>query len=166
MKKGIMILFSMVLLGMSTAYAAIPQNVGVVDIREVLKSSTQLAGIKADLKKHFNSREQALANLRKSLQTDVAKLRRDGAVMSVSDRKAFQKKLIKGQMALRNDQAKLQRDYMAARNKRLESLFKKVKVAVAKVAQSEKLDLVFVKSAVAYSSRKLDVTAKVVRQLH
>ena len=47
----------------------------------------------------------------------------------------------------------------------MEDFYNKIRVAIAKVAQTDAYDIVFQKDAAPYSMDKLDVTAKVMQEI-
>jgi len=52
-----------------------------------------------------------------------------------------------------------------AHNEAMEEFYNKIRAAIAKVAETDKYDVVLQKDAAPFSADKLDVTAKVMQQI-
>jgi len=166
MRKSLLTVLCLIVFStLSFSAFASDMKVGVVNLQDVFKNSPQLASIKADLKKQFASREQKLIDQQKALDKQAKALNRNRSVMTAKQRAAKQKSLISQQTKLQKEQIKFQQTFMAARNKQLGKLFKKIKNAVSQVARKNDYDLVLTKQAVAYTSDKYNITNQVLKTL-
>ncbi|MBA2653864.1 MAG: OmpH family outer membrane protein [Gammaproteobacteria bacterium] len=180
MKKLSYLVASLALITASfSAFAAVtPQNsvavtnasapaskVGVLDMRQVMEKSVQIAQIREKLQKDFKPKQDKLLSAQNTLKSDSERLRRDNAIMNNNDRKQLEQKLITGQQELQRMQANFQQELMAAQNKELKGFLDNVKNIVEKTAKNENLSLVITKDTVAFVNPDLDITNKVIQQL-
>lgn len=140
-------------------------KVGVLDMRQVMERSTQIAQIKDKLQKEYKPKQDKLLAAQNTLKNDGERLRRDNAIMNNSDRKQLEQKIINEQQELQTMQANFQRELMTDQNRELKVFFDNVKVIIEKVANTENLGLVITKETVAFVKPDLDITEKVIQQL-
>lgn len=166
------ILAAMVSLGVNLAYAdttpSVPaqsMQVGVVDISLVLQKAPQLNALRQKLKEKYAPEEKQLIDLQKQMQADAEKMRRDGSVMSAADRTALQKKLDDQQIKMRDMQVKFQQEIYAEQTKQMQDVMKRIQDVVSKVAKDQKLNIVFLKAAVAYAANEYDITDLVIKEM-
>jgi outer membrane protein len=147
------------------AAAASANRVGVLDMRQVMEKSVQIAQIREKLQKDFQPKQAKVVAAQTSLKNDAERLRRDNAIMNNNDRKALEQKLISGQQDLQRMQASFQQELMAEQNKQLKGFLDNVKNIVEKIAKTDNLSVVITKDTVAYVIPNLDITNKVIQQL-
>lgn len=145
--------------------AANATRVGVLDMRQVMEKSTQIAQIREKLQKEFQPKQQKLVAAQTNLKNDAERLRRDNAIMSNQDRKQLEQKIVTGQQDLQRMQTTFNNELMAEQNKALKGFLENVKNIVDKIAKSDNLSLVITKDTVAYVNPSLDITNKVIQQL-
>ncbi len=148
----------------TSAWAA-DTKIGVINMQGLLQKLPQMKKIGDDLKKQFGDKQKQLVDAQDSFKKDADKFRRDGAVMSDKDKQAAEDKLFKAQQDLQTMQMDLQRDYMAAQNKQVDTLMSSIKAVVEKIATQEKFDLILVNASVAYANKDMDITTKVSKEL-
>lgn len=140
-------------------------NIGVLDMRQIMEKSTQFAQIRTGLIKEFQPKQQKLVAAQTTLKNDADKLRRDNAIMSNTDRKALEQKIVAEQQELQRMQTGFQQELMAKQNKALKGFLDNIKGVVEKVARAEHLNLVITQETVAYASPNMNITNKVLQQL-
>jgi outer membrane protein len=140
-------------------------RIGILDMRQVMEKSPQVAKIRESLRKEFQPRQQKIMTGQNTLKDDTARLRRDNAIMNDSDRKQLEQKILTEQQDLQKMQATFQQDLMNAQNKAVKGFLETVKNVVEKVASADNLNLVFTKDTIAYVKPSLEITNKVVQQL-
>lgn len=151
----------LVLMGMN-AYA---ERIGVVDLQKIMQTSPQMKAIQAKLEKEFKPRRDQLVSTEENLKHDMEKLKRDTAVLSQMQRKELEKKILTAQQKLERDGQQYQQELSTAHNEAMEEFYGKIRAAIAKVAESDKYDLVFQKDAAPFSVEKLDITSKVMQAI-
>lgn len=143
---------------------AAPTRVGVLDMRQVMERSTQIAQIREKLQREFKPKQDKLVALQTTFKNDADRLRRDNAIMNNNDRKQLEQKILTEQQDLQRMQANFQKELVAEQNKVLGVFLENVKSVLAKVAESKNIGLIITKDTVAYE-RGLDITNDVINQL-
>jgi outer membrane protein len=145
-------------------------KIGVVDLKKVFTESPQVAAERTKLQNQFEPKGKEVEGLRKTLQTDVDKLKKDAAVMKDEEKKTLQTKITDEQNKLQDVQTSLQRSFLTAESQSMQDVSKKIQEAIDATAKSKGINLVMVKGAgpynsVAYSDPSLDITPAVQEQL-
>src|SRR3989338_9786071 len=131
-------LFKFLVIGvlfMASNVMAANMKVGILNLQQVIQESPQLQSIKNDLQKQFGSAQQDMTNAQKTLQDDMANMRKNSAVMTAADKQKLQAKIQQEQQSLQSMQAKFQQDYFAARDKAFSGLLAQVKQTVENYAK-------------------------------
>lgn len=145
--------------------AGASSRIGVLDMRQVMEKSVQIAQIRDKLQKDFQPKQQKLVAAQTTLKNDSERLRRDNAIMNNNDRKQLEQKILTEQQDMQRMQAGFQQELMAEQNKALKGFLDTVKGIVEKIARTDNLGLVITKDTVAYVTPNLDITNKVIQQL-
>lgn len=153
------------MLAISTNVFADGTKIGVVDLQKIMQTSTQMKGIQEKLEKEFKPRRDKLVAMEDGLKKDMEKFKRDTAIMSQTQRKDLEKQIVGTQQQFEREGQQYQQELSTAHNEAMEEFYNKIRAAIAKVAESEKYDLVFQKDAAPFSVEKLDVTAKVMQEI-
>lgn len=140
-------------------------KIGVVDLQKIMQTSAQMKVIQEKLEKEFKPRRDKLIAMEDGLKKDMETFKRDTAIMSQSQRKELEKKIVGVQQQFERDGQQYQQELSTAHNEAMEEFYNKIRAAIAKVAENEKYDLVFQKDAAPFSVEKLDVTAKVIQEI-
>ena len=141
-------------------------KIGVVDLQKIMQTSSQMKDIQQKLEKEFKPRRDKLVATEASLKSDMEKFKRDSAIMSASQKKDMEKKVIATQQQFERDGQQYQQELSTAHNEAMEGLYAKVRAAIAKIAQDEKYDIIVQKDATPFSSSGLDVTDKVIKAIN
>lgn len=140
-------------------------KIGVVDLQKIMQTSTQMKTIQEKLEKQFKPRRDKLIAMEETLKKDMEAFKRDTAVLSQSQRKDLEKKIVTEQQQFERDGQQYQQELSTAHNEAMEEFYNKIRAAIAKVAEADKYELVFQKDAAPFSIDKLDVTAKVMKEI-
>ncbi len=140
-------------------------KIGVVDLQKIMQTSSQMKVIQEKLEKEFKPRRDKLVAMEEGLKKDMETFKRDTTVMSQTQRKDLEKKIVGTQQQFEREGQQYQQELSTAQNEAMEEFYGKIRAAIAKVAESEKYDLVFQKDAAPFSVEKLDVTAKVMQEI-
>ncbi|MCD6055085.1 MAG: skp [Gammaproteobacteria bacterium] len=165
MKTVVSILSAIILFSLTTvAFAAVntTQKIAVVDVQAVLTQSPQTKTLADKIKKQFGSRENSLKKDQKTLQSDQAKLDKNGSVMSDKDRSALEDKIISEKSAFQGHVAAFQQDITTAQSEAMQSLLDQIKNVVEQVAKKDGYTLVMEKRSTAYATNDVDITNAVV----
>jgi outer membrane protein len=131
-----------------------------------MQTSSQMKDIQQKLEKEFKPRRDKLVAMEASLKTDMEKFKRDSAVMSATQKKDLEKKIIGAQQQFERDGQQYQQELSTANNEAMEGLYAKVRAAISKVAKDDKYELIVQKDAAPFSADSLDVTEKVVKAIN
>ena len=141
-------------------------KIGVVDLQKIMQTSTQMKTIQEKLEKEFKPRRDKLVAMEEGLKKDMEKFKRDSAVLSATQKKDLEKKIVGTQQQFEREGQQYQQELSTAHNEAMEEFYNKIRAAIAKVAESEKFDVVLQKDAAPFSVDKLDVTAKVMQEIN
>lgn len=139
-------------------------KVGYVQVDKILQDAPQTAESGKKLEREFSPRTQELDRMSKQIKDSEAALDKDGLTISESDRRNKERDVQNLKIEFQRKQRELREDINLRKNEELSSLQDRINKAVQSVAETEGFDLV-VYSGVAYASKKIDVTDKVLKLL-
>lgn len=160
--SGILISLMLSLVGFNAFAEA---KIGVVDLQKIMQTSSQMKTIQQKLEKDFKPRRDKLVAMEEGLKQDMEKFKRDGSIMSDSQKKDLEKKILATQQTFEREGQQYQQELSTAHNEAMEELYSKIRKAIAKVADTDKYDIVLQKDAAPFSSEKLDITETVIKQI-
>lgn len=165
MKRTIGILAALVLSISGFNAFADGAKIGVVDLQKIMQTSSQMKSIQQKLESDFKPRRDKLVAMEAKLKEDMEKFKRDSTVLSDSQKKELEKKIVAAQQSFEREGQQYQQELSAAHNEAMEDLYGKIRKAISKVAQADKYDVVLQKDAAPFSSEKLDITDAVLKQI-
>lgn len=163
-RLGAVLIALMFTLGSVTAFAD-GMKIGVVDLQKIMQTASQMKSIQEKLEKEFKPRRDKLVAMEEGLKKDMEKFKRDSAVLSPSQKKDMEKQIVTTQQQFEREGQQYQQELSTAHNEAMEEFYNKIRAAIAKVAETDKYDVVLQKDAAPFSIDKLDVTAKVMQQI-
>ncbi|STX28061.1 outer membrane protein OmpH [Legionella beliardensis] len=152
-------------LGAVTAFAD-EAKIAVVDLQKIMQTSSQMKTIQQKLEKDFKPRRDKLVAMEDDLKKDMEKFKRDSAIMSQSQKKELEKKIVVTQQRFEREGQQYQQELSTAHNEAMEELYTKIRKAISKVAEAGKYDLVLQKDAAPFSTTKLDITDQVIKDIN
>lgn len=164
MKRVSGILISLILSVVSFNVFA-DMKIGIVDLQKIMQTSNQMKTIQQKLEKDFKPRRDKLVAMEEGLKQDMDKFKRDGSVMSESQKKDLEKKILTTQQTFEREGQQYQQELSAAHNEAMEDLYGKIRKAIAKVAETDKYEVVLQKDAAPFSSPNLEITDSVIKQI-
>lgn len=141
-------------------------KIGVVDLQKIMQTSPQMKAIQQKLENQFKPRRDKLVAIEENLKKDMEEFKRDSAVMSQTQKKDLEKKIVTKQQSFERQGQQYQQELSTAHNEAMEDLYGKIRKAITKVADSEKYDIVLQKDAAPFSVDKLDITANVMKNIN
>ncbi|MBA2709990.1 MAG: OmpH family outer membrane protein [Tatlockia sp.] len=165
MKRFTGILIAMVLALSGLNVFADGAKIGVVDLQKIMQTSIQMKAIQKKLENDFKPRRDKLLAMEEGLKKDMEKFKRDSSVLSDSQKKELEKKIVSVQQNFEREGQHYQQELSTAHNEAMENLYSKIRKAIAKVAETDKYDIVLQKDAAPFSSEKLDITDSVLKQI-
>jgi outer membrane protein len=152
------------LLSLAVSAQAADLKIGYVQVDKLLQDAPQSAESGKKLEKEFLPRSQELEKMQKQIKDLQTAMEKDALTMSEADRKNKERDLTNLQVEFQRKQRELREDINLRRNEELGSLQDRINKAVTAVSEAEGYDLV-VYSGVAYASKKIDITDKVLKSL-
>ena len=148
----------------SSAYAA-DLKIGVIDLRQILESSSQVKQLNNDLRKQFKPRQDALLSQQNQLKSEMDKYSRDSAVMSKGDQTKLQQKILQDRQSFTDKEQAFQKDLQQAQQAAMQTFFTHLKEVVKTVAESGHYTLILQNTAAPYAANDIDITSQVSKQL-
>jgi outer membrane protein len=159
--KGL--LLSSLILSSYTLNAA-ELKIGYVQVEKILQDAPQTTESSKKLEKEFAPRSQELEKMQKQIRDLETALDKDSLTMSETDRKNKERDVSNIKIEFQRKQRELREDVTMRKNEELAALQDRINKAVTSVSETEGFDLV-VYSGVAYASKKIDITDKVLKSL-
>ena len=161
-------LLQCVLAGSLVAFSAVASaaelKVGYVQVDKILQDAPQTSESGKKLEREFSPRTQELERMQKQIKDDDSALDKDGLTMSETDRRNKERDVANLKLEFQRKQRELREDINLRKNEELSTLQDRINKAVTSVAETEGYDLV-VYSGVAFASKKIDITDKVLKML-
>ncbi len=148
----------------STCLNAAELKVGYVQVDKILQEAPQTAESGKKLEKEFGPRSQELDRMQKQIRDLEATLDKDSVTMSETDKRTKERDVSNLKIEFQRKQRELREDINIRKNEELGVLQDRINKAVQTVSETEGYDLV-VYSGVAYASKKIDITDKVLKSL-
>ncbi len=139
-------------------------KVGYVQVDKILQDAPQTAESGKKLEKEFSPRSQELERMAKQIKDIETVLDKEGLTLSDSERRNKERDAQNIKIEFQRKQRELREDINLRKNEELGSLQDRINKAVQSVSEAEGYDLV-VYSGVAYASKKIDITDKVLKLL-
>jgi outer membrane protein len=165
MKKLLISIMTVGLLGSLAFDANADIKIGVLDLQAVLQQSPQVQSADVKFKKEFAPREQKLKAQANAIQAEVDQLNRNASVMSATQQGKAKDKISKDQDDFQQAQSQFQQDVQTAQGKAMQQILAQIKSVVATIAAQKDYDLVVQKSSVVYAKDQYDVTTEVIKAL-
>lgn len=139
-------------------------KVGYVQVDKILQEAPQTAESGKKLEKEFSPRSQELDRMAKQIKQLETTLDKDALTLSEVDRRNKERDVQNLKIEFQRKQRELREDVNLRKNEELGALQDRINKAVQSVSEAEGYDLV-VYSGVAYASKKIDITDKVLKVL-
>ncbi|HEX19953.1 MAG TPA: OmpH family outer membrane protein [Acidiferrobacteraceae bacterium] len=166
MKQVILIRLAVICLGCLPGFAdAAGLKIGYVNMAKVIKKSPQAENALKKLRAEFGPRDKKLVAKRNAIKVLEQNLIKNSQVMKPSERRLKEREIIQKKRELRRESQEFNEDYSLRRNEELASLQKVVKKAILEIAKRDRFDLIVHEGVTLYSSKRIDLTEKVLRKL-
>jgi outer membrane protein len=139
--------------------------IGVIDPARIEEQSPQYEAARAQLQKELTEREQRLGEQQLQVAELQKKLERDAALMSKDEIQRLQTDIRNRDRKVKYAKAEFREDLSLRRNELRNKLAKQVEEVVTELAREENIDLIFSESLVFYSSKRIDISDKVIERL-
>ncbi len=164
--KNLFLASSFMALTVSTSFSsqAAELKVGYVQVDKILQDAPQTSESGKKLEREFSPRSQELDRMAKQIKELESALDKDGLTISEAERRNKERDVQNIKIEFQRKQRELREDINLRKNEELGSLQDRINKAVQSVSEAEGYDLV-VYSGVAYASKKIDITDKVLKLL-
>lgn len=152
------------LLTLAVSVQSAELKVGYVQVDKILQDAPQTAESGKKLEKEFSPRSQELERMAKQIKDIESVLDKEGLTLSETDRRTKERDAQNIKIEFQRKQRELREDINLRKNEELGSLQDRINKAVQSVSEAEGYDLV-VYSGVAFASKKIDITDKVLKTL-
>ena len=149
---------------LSSNTAAAELKVGYVQVDKILQEAPQTAESGKKLEREFSPRSQELDRTQKQIRDIEASLDKEGVTLSESERRNKERDVSNLKIEFQRKQRELREDINLRKNEELSVLQDRINKAVQTVSETDGYDLV-VYGGVAYASKKIDITDKVLKLL-
>lgn len=156
-------LFALVTILNSNVVAA-ELKVGYVQVDKILQEAPQTAESGKKLEREFSPRSQELDRTQKQIRDIEVSLDKEGVTLSESERRNKERDVSNLKIEFQRKQRELREDINLRKNEELSVLQDRINKAVQTVSETDGYDLV-VYGGVAYASKKIDITDKVLKLL-
>ncbi len=144
--------------------AAADLKLGYVDTVRLFKDAPQALQAEEMLREEFSSREKLLLEKQKKRVELEERLRRDGMMMSETERKKADNELLAISREMRRDQDEFREDLNRRRNEEIAKVQEFIKEVIDKLGKEGGFDLIFFEG-IAFANPALDITSKVLTRL-
>jgi outer membrane protein len=151
-------------LALSATIGAAELKIGYVQVDKILQDAPQTAESGKKLEREFSPRSLELDKMQKQIRDIEAALDKEGVTLSETDRRNKERDASNLKIEFQRKQRELREDINLRKNEELSSLQDRINKAVQTVSETDGYDLV-VYGGVAYASRKIDITDKVLKLL-
>lgn len=139
-------------------------KVGYVQVDKILQDAPQTAESGKKLEREFSPRSLELDRMAKQIKELESVLDKEGLTISEAERRNKERDVQNIKIEFQRKQRELREDINLRKNEELGSLQDRINKAVQSVAEADGYDLV-VYSGVAFASKKIDITDKVLKLL-
>lgn len=150
--------------GTSTGLMAAELKIGYVQVDKILQEAPQTAESGKKLEREFSPRSQELERTQKQIRDIESTLDKEGVTLSESERRNKERDVSNLKIEFQRKQRELREDINLRKNEELSVLQDRINKAVQTVSETDGYDLV-VYGGVAYASKKIDITDKVLKLL-
>ena len=164
MNKFLKYILALSLVVFAGAASAAELKIGYVQVDKILQEAPQTAESGKKLEKEFSPRTQELERMQKQIRDLEGAMDKNSLTMSETERRNKERDISNLKIEFQRKQRELREDVNLRKNEELGSLQDRINKAVSSVAETEGYDLV-VYSGVAYASKKVDITDKVLKSL-
>jgi outer membrane protein len=139
-------------------------KIGYVQVDKILQEAPQTAESGKKLEREFSPKSQELDRMQKQIRDIETLLDKDRLTISETDRRNKERDASNLKIEFQRKQRELREDINLRKNEELSSLQDRINKAVQTVSETDGYDLV-VYGGVAYASKKIDITDKVLKLL-
>ena len=151
-------------MGLCANISAAELKIGYVQVDKILQDAPQTSESGKKLEREFSPRSLDLDKMQKQIRDIESVLDKEGVTLSDTERRNKERDASNLKIEFQRKQRELREDINLRKNEELSSLQDRINKAVQTVSETDGYDLV-VYGGVAFASRKIDITEKVLKLL-
>jgi outer membrane protein len=140
-------------------------RVGFVSLDRILRDAAPAQRAQKKIEAEFAKRDQDLGKLADQVKRMQDNLEKNSVTMSESERSRREREFNDSNREFQRKQREFREDLTTRRNEELSSIIARANEVIRKLAESEKIDVVFQNDQVVWASPKIDITDKVIKAL-
>jgi len=150
----------------SSVVSAEELKVGILKSQLILNESVPAKAALQKLQAEFSKREKELVGMKSRLEAAGEKFEKDAPVMAESERLRRQRELSDMDREFQRKAREYNEDMNQRRNEESAAVLQRARRIVAEIGEKEKFDIILADESVAYFSKKIDITDKVMSALN
>jgi outer membrane protein len=142
-------------------------KIGIFDIQRIMKESKTINNYRETFLKNIESKKKPLQDRENLIKALDEKLKRDGKVMSPTDKNTFEEKLANEIKEIRRMKEDFNAETQKMDRELTQKIFSEIDAIVKKIAEQENYTIIFEKTAagIVHFKHTVDITGKVIEQL-
>lgn len=138
-------------------------KIGVVSTERIFREGAPYKAAQTKIELEFSKRQKELQDMASRLKAAAAKMDKDAAVLSDSDRAKRQRELADMDKEFQRTQREFREDLNQRRNEEMASVIEKTNKVIKQIAVAEHYDIILQEAV--YISPRVDITDKVLKAL-
>jgi outer membrane protein len=138
-------------------------RVAVVSLERILRDAPVAQAAQKRIETEFAKRDQELKEVAARVQKMQDALQRDAVTLSEADRRNRERDLGEATREFQRKQTEVREDFERRRKEEFTAIVNKADAAVKKIAEADKLDVVF--QPTIYASPRIDITERVIKMM-
>jgi outer membrane protein len=140
-------------------------SIGFVSLDRILREAPAAQRAQKKLEEEFSQRGQELSKMAEQLKKMQGNLEKNALTMSESERQKREREFGDINRDFQRRQREFNEDLAQRRKEEFDGVLERTNRAVRKIAEAEKLDIVFQNEQVVWASTRIDITDKVIKAL-
>jgi len=140
-------------------------SIGFVSLDRILREAPAAQRAQKKLEEEFSQRGQELSKTADQLKKLQGNLEKNAVTMSDSERQKREREFGDINRDFQRRQREFNEDLAQRRKEEFDGVLERANRAVRKIAEAEKLDIVFQNEQVVWASTRIDITDKVIKAL-
>jgi outer membrane protein len=140
-------------------------SIGFVSLDRILREAPAAQRAQKKLEEEFSQRGQELSKMADQLKKLQGNLEKNAVTMSDSERQKREREIGDINRDFQRRQREFNEDLAQRRKEEFDGVLERTHRAVRKIAEAEKLDIVFQNEQVVWASTRIDITDKVIKAL-
>jgi outer membrane protein len=158
--------FALALFTLLGAGPALAQTrIGFVSLDRILRDAAPAQRAQKKIEAEFAKRDQELTKTADQIKRMQENLDKNAVTMSESERSRREREFNDANREFQRKQREFREDLNTRRNEELSTIIARSNEVIRKLAETEKLDVVFQNDQVVWASPKIDITDKVIKAL-